>query len=495
MSENKRCEQEKLTGLACPETCGYCEASYNFTSKDSQEGERVEHFLPGILLPVVIVPVRNTTNSCNNCKGISESCDNGGAWMYCDALQILLRDKTFDETGEKDGCNLFRPKNPPVKEEGERVYRWVKGRKRLPDDNKSYPVQWVSINGQSDNLLLTTRTRIEDLASREPDLNVEWLEKVPAPIPQPVSTDDGTNEYEKWLNQPGISVTPESLPAEAPEEKKEVHPIYRSWDSERLTGGSRIRYQDLLHKNWDWRSFYNGWLEGRVDMLKQMRADFDALQAALSSIKAENEKLKEAKVKRIVPTDSYFVAECERCGFKASSKDWLGGGQIADTGDYDDVYCPVCGSIECGEAEDDIYIDQRDLLLKRLAEAIMKNSEIEYENYCLSDSQKDLQRNFDRMTKLWRDSRANNRTLFNKAGELMKDRDLYRKESEMYQSRYSALSEEIGKRNVEVAELSEERDTYRRALRTFAHVAEDASVKLISWQVTEKYPKKEQEQS
>jgi hypothetical protein len=41
--------------------------------------------------------------------------------------------------------------------------------------------------------------------------------------------------------------------------------------------------------------------------------------------------------------ERYFPVRCERCGFEGCSCDWDGGGQIADTGDYDDIYCPKCG--------------------------------------------------------------------------------------------------------------------------------------------------------
>lgn len=71
---------------------------------------------------------------------------------------------------------------------------------------------------------------------------------------------------------------------------------------------------------------------------------------------------------KIKPKDGYFVAECPKCGFRASSSEWIGGGQIADTGDYGDSYCPVCGQIDCDEADDETYIDQRGLLLKTISD-------------------------------------------------------------------------------------------------------------------------------
>lgn len=37
----------------------------------------------------------------------------------------------------------------------------------------------------------------------------------------------------------------------------------------------------------------------------------------------------------------FYTAECE-CGWWGSSKYLVGGDQIADTGGYDDCYCPVC---------------------------------------------------------------------------------------------------------------------------------------------------------
>lgn len=51
---------------------------------------------------------------------------------------------------------------------------------------------------------------------------------------------------------------------------------------------------------------------------------------------------------RPVPSDDtkHTYCKCDKCNWEGSSKYLLGGGQIADTGDYDDSYCPVCGSTE-----------------------------------------------------------------------------------------------------------------------------------------------------
>lgn len=59
---------------------------------------------------------------------------------------------------------------------------------------------------------------------------------------------------------------------------KQGHPVYTGWDSVKLIGRSRKRHEELAHKRWDWRAFYNGWLEGRSDMLEQFRKDWDQME-------------------------------------------------------------------------------------------------------------------------------------------------------------------------------------------------------------------------
>ena len=52
-------------------------------------------------------------------------------------------------------------------------------------------------------------------------------------------------------------------------------------------------------------------------------------------------------------TGGYYVAECEECGKIFPSQTCDGGGEIADSGDYGDCYCPHCGFIdplECDNA-------------------------------------------------------------------------------------------------------------------------------------------------
>lgn len=48
--------------------------------------------------------------------------------------------------------------------------------------------------------------------------------------------------------------------------------------------------------------------------------------------------------------ERYFTAECN-CGWWGSSKFLNGGHPIADTGDYSEVTCPVCGNWDINEKE------------------------------------------------------------------------------------------------------------------------------------------------
>lgn len=51
------------------------------------------------------------------------------------------------------------------------------------------------------------------------------------------------------------------------------------------------------------------------------------------------------------PESNFYTAECDKCGWWGSSELLDGGGQIADTGDYGDSYCPVCGNSDLDDKE------------------------------------------------------------------------------------------------------------------------------------------------
>jgi hypothetical protein len=48
---------------------------------------------------------------------------------------------------------------------------------------------------------------------------------------------------------------------------------------------------------------------------------------------------------------NYYFCRCENCGWEGSSEYLYGGGQIGDTGDYGDAFCPVCDSFDLEDKE------------------------------------------------------------------------------------------------------------------------------------------------
>lgn len=53
-----------------------------------------------------------------------------------------------------------------------------------------------------------------------------------------------------------------------------------------------------------------------------------------------------------INNNNFYSAECLGCGWWGSSEFLDGGGQIADTGDCLDVYCPICGSVDLDDKEE-----------------------------------------------------------------------------------------------------------------------------------------------
>lgn len=51
----------------------------------------------------------------------------------------------------------------------------------------------------------------------------------------------------------------------------------------------------------------------------------------------------------LMDTAKFWYAVCEHCGWRGSSEKLSGGGQIADTGDYGDCYCPQCESVDIAD--------------------------------------------------------------------------------------------------------------------------------------------------
>lgn len=64
------------------------------------------------------------------------------------------------------------------------------------------------------------------------------------------------------------------------------------------------------------------------------------------------------ELKLIVPDNqlnNYYPVCCQGCGWLGSSELLEGGGQIADTGDFGDIYCPKCYQIDPNQAETNYY--------------------------------------------------------------------------------------------------------------------------------------------
>lgn len=60
----------------------------------------------------------------------------------------------------------------------------------------------------------------------------------------------------------------------------------------------------------------------------------------------------EKLLKALTPDTTYFMAECEWCGWRGISSLLDGGHSIADTGDYSDPLCPECGSNKIDDSDE-----------------------------------------------------------------------------------------------------------------------------------------------
>ncbi len=69
---------------------------------------------------------------------------------------------------------------------------------------------------------------------------------------------------------------------------------------------------------------------------------------------AHSNNLKQRQTLGLVTHDNTggpFVIECQGCGLVYPSFQCAGGGQIADTGDFDNAYCPHCQQVDPDECE------------------------------------------------------------------------------------------------------------------------------------------------
>lgn len=67
-------------------------------------------------------------------------------------------------------------------------------------------------------------------------------------------------------------------------------------NSEEIIGDVKETYTNLEHKGWDWRSFYNGWLEGRwrlATTIKTLRARVKELEGLLAEARDDVQEVRD----------------------------------------------------------------------------------------------------------------------------------------------------------------------------------------------------------
>lgn len=89
------------------------------------------------------------------------------------------------------------------------------------------------------------------------------------------SSVDASRHYYEWLES-----IPSSLPDGEVKDKK-------GWDRIRLIGEPKTRFSELIHKDWEWHSFYNGWLEGRNKMLLEVLKESAVFDSRVEDLERE----------------------------------------------------------------------------------------------------------------------------------------------------------------------------------------------------------------
>lgn len=139
--------------------------------------------------------------------------------------------------------------------------------------------------------------------------------------------------------------------------------------------------------------------------------------------------LKERAAQGLVTHDNtggYFVVECQGCSAVYPSFQCVGGGQIADTGDYDDARCPHCGQ-EAPEECDNVGLawnTQQERINALQSDLNTKDEQIEALTF--SDNDRELSRRswFDEAKRLEKEVEA-----LRKALKFYADREHYHFES------------------------------------------------------------------
>jgi hypothetical protein len=102
--------------------------------------------------------------------------------------------------------------------------------------------------------------------------------------------------------------------------------------------------------------------QGQAALNQEIRSDMNDLVGKLRSQAEPTKSVEETGYKELLSSalltnkpkaetytadelKQWWPAVCPKCHWKGLSRDCAGGGQIADTGDYDDVSCPICGEL------------------------------------------------------------------------------------------------------------------------------------------------------
>jgi hypothetical protein len=82
-----------------------------------------------------------------------------------------------------------------------------------------------------------------------------------------------------------------------------------------MIGNVRKRFTELKHKGWEWHSFYNGWIEGRAELVQEIRAGkFDA-KSTSDCNKPHVSGMCEHPISELMFWNTGEV-ECKKCGYK-----------------------------------------------------------------------------------------------------------------------------------------------------------------------------------
>jgi hypothetical protein len=108
---------------------------------------------------------------------------------------------------------------------------------------------------------------------------------------------------------------------------------------------------DIHLEKKDYKKLINAVKNGKGYRFSEKNVKGGSLWGTFKSGLSKVGKFIKSNVSKEDVKNNFYTVKCEKCGWWGSSKFLEGGGQIADTGDYDDCYCPVCGNADPDEIE------------------------------------------------------------------------------------------------------------------------------------------------